>query len=80
MSTFLDKLKMAGESVKAIATNVIHGEEVMVEPKVSESRLKICEECPELTNLGAMKMCKQCGCTMQVKVKFDGMRCPLGKW
>lgn len=80
MSTLKDKVNFFVDSAKAIATNVINGEEVMCEPHLAEQRLSICNDCPALKNLGAMKMCSECGCTMNVKTKLADMKCPLGKW
>lgn len=71
---------MFSDSMKAIATNAINGEEIMVEPHLAEQRMSICNDCPELRNLGAMKQCKQCSCVMSVKTKLVGQSCPLGLW
>ena len=45
---------------------------------LSEKRLSICEECPELIKLTSQ--CKKCGCFMKLKVKLQQATCPLGKW
>jgi len=26
------------------------------------------------------KNCKQCGCFMTIKTKYEAAKCPLGKW
>lgn len=80
MSSFKNKVSLAKESLKAIATNVINGEEVMVEPKIVEERNSICDGCPQLKKLGLMRICGECGCTLNVKAKLADMKCPLNKW
>ena len=49
-----------------------------VNEEVSEKRLNICLECPELLQL--TKQCKQCGCFMKAKVQIQKATCPMGKW
>lgn len=80
MSSLKDKFGMAIESAKAIATNAIHGEEIMEEPATVELRMKICNDCPKLTKMAAMKLCSVCGCSVVAKTKFRGVTCPEGKW
>jgi len=45
---------------------------------VAETRMSICNSCPELLRL--TKQCKQCGCMMTAKTKLLQATCPLGKW
>jgi len=56
--------------------------DVLTQPKVaddvSEKRMSVCNECPEL--IQATKQCKQCGCFMNMKVRLEKATCPLGKW
>ena len=46
--------------------------------KVSEERLAICRECPELET--TLYQCKVCMCFMKGKTLFMDSKCPLGKW
>lgn len=46
--------------------------------KVSDERMLICRECPELEQ--DTTRCKQCGCFMKGKTFFMDSKCPLGKW
>ena len=46
--------------------------------EVSEQRLKICEECPELNTV--LYQCKICMCFMKGKTMFFDSKCPLNKW
>ena len=50
----------------------------LVKEEVSDERLAICVECPELIQL--TKQCKKCGCFMLGKTKLEKATCPLGKW
>lgn len=49
-----------------------------VDDQVSNSRLLICSECPELIKL--TMQCKRCGCFMAGKTKLEKATCPIGKW
>lgn len=47
-------------------------------PKVlSDSRMRTCLNCPELTE---KKTCRVCGCHMPTKSKLIYAECPLKKW
>lgn len=41
-------------------------------------RIAICNECPELKP--TFRICGQCGCSVDGKVKFSKASCPIGKW
>jgi hypothetical protein len=45
--------------------------------ELAEERMSICQECPELL---PTKNCKQCGCFMTIKTKYEAAKCPLVKW
>lgn len=40
------------------------------------ARLEVCAPCDKYVN----GRCLECGCVMELKVKFAHMECPLGKW
>lgn len=80
MSSLKEKLGMFGESLKAIATNAIQGEELVVSPAIADIRKSVCEGCPKLKNLGAMRQCTECGCVLNLKWKLADQKCPLGLW
>jgi len=44
----------------------------------SEKRMEICKSCDRFQD--TVKICKECGCFMPIKVKFIASECPLGKW
>ena len=46
--------------------------------EVAESRISICNACPELISM--TQTCKKCGCFMAIKTKMQAAKCPLGKW
>ena len=46
--------------------------------QLAETRMNICNKCPEL--IGLTKQCKQCGCMMTAKTKLLQATCPIGKW
>lgn len=46
--------------------------------ETADSRLNICNKCPELIKLTTT--CKKCGCFMAIKVHIEKATCPLGLW
>jgi ribosomal protein L32 len=46
--------------------------------EVSDQRMSMCNECPELIKI--TKQCKKCGCFMLAKTKLEIAKCPIGKW
>ena len=49
-----------------------------VDKEKFRSRMKLCEGC-DLYNHHT-KRCKECGCYMLMKAKFNATSCPIGKW
>jgi len=41
------------------------------------SRKKLCEDCDRLSKI---RTCKECGCFIDLKVKYSQSTCPKGKW
>lgn len=41
-------------------------------------RMSVCKECEYYSK--RQNRCKQCGCFLTVKVKFNSATCPVGKW
>ena len=46
--------------------------------ELANTRMSICNACPELTKLSGQ--CKKCGCFMAAKTKLESAICPLSKW
>lgn len=46
--------------------------------EVSNTRMSICNGCPELIKITSQ--CKKCGCFMSAKTKLESAKCPIGKW
>jgi hypothetical protein len=74
--SFLERMRaLAVEKAK-------QAEEILAKPfvdsEVAASRRAICEECPSLKK--PLNQCDICKCFMDVKTKFNGTRCPVGKW
>lgn len=45
--------------------------------QLAQERLDICQECPMFHKIG---LCSLCGCAMAVKVRNEGLHCPINKW
>lgn len=42
------------------------------------SRISICNICPDLKR--PLRICGNCGCVIDAKVRYEKSSCPLGKW
>tara|TARA_B100000809_G_C14884942_1_gene440587 strand:+ start:317 stop:604 length:288 start_codon:yes stop_codon:yes gene_type:complete len=75
MGSLLKKFKAVGENI---------GEKLgALSAEETKKRLDICEACEhfKIDVLGKdFARCDVCGCFMQVKAKFAGLSCPIGKW
>lgn len=80
MSNFVDKAKLALESLATLAKNVATGTAILVTEEEAKSRLLVCSTCPELENDQNQMQCKICSCFMRAKCQVNGARCPLNKW
>jgi Family of unknown function (DUF6171) len=49
----------------------------LAESTKQQARISQCVSCPELTDGG---MCMKCGCVMNLKVRLEAAKCPMGKW
>lgn len=58
--------------------DIINPNTEKVSDEEANTRLNICEQCPELIKI--TKQCKQCGCFMKLKTKLKEAKCPVGKW
>jgi hypothetical protein len=54
-----------------VSLNFFASEEVITE------RNALCNSCPSYSRL---KICRECGCIMPLKVKLTSAVCPIGKW
>ncbi len=61
------------DAAKDFATgNLQHAPEAL-----RQSRLDLCNSCPELS---AVRVCKKCGCFVDAKTALAQTKCPIGKW
>lgn len=58
--------------------DIINPNKEKVSDEEANTRLSICEQCPELIKI--TKQCKQCGCFMKLKTQLKEAKCPIGKW
>ena len=49
-----------------------------VTKEVAQARYDVCKQCDRFIPITAQ--CKECGCFMKIKVKFEVPQCPLNKW
>lgn len=78
MANLKDKLKLAAESAKAIASNLVQGKDLIVSEKVFKDRMLTCQGCPKYNKL--LNQCEECGCFLALKGRLANLKCPLGKW
>jgi hypothetical protein len=65
----------ADEPISTTLTNT--GNQFFANLEIQQTRHNICNSCPSLT---ALKLCKECGCIVPLKVKLSNATCPVGKW
>lgn len=46
--------------------------------EIQENRYSTCQTCPEFIKI--TRQCKKTGSFMDVKIKIEDSKCPLGKW
>lgn len=80
MSSLVDKFKMFVKTAKDVGTDIIEGNDVVASVEEQQRRLSICNDCPSLRKLGALRQCSICGCAVQVKAKLLSSQCPIDKW
>lgn len=49
-----------------------------ISSELSQRRYLICKTCPQFNE--SLKICRQCGCYMPIKVALARSRCPLNLW
>jgi hypothetical protein len=48
------------------------------EETLAQSRYNVCKSCDRFISL--TRLCRECGCFMPLKTKFQETVCPLKKW
>ncbi len=66
------------KSAKDIVTQSVKSGIVKASDEKALGRMNICKAC-EFFNADELR-CNKCGCFMEVKVWFDGSKCPIDKW
>jgi hypothetical protein len=61
---------------QTLAKRIKENIEVTIELK--NSRIAICDQCPELRE--SIRQCKKCGCLVDAKALLKNQHCPLEKW
>ena len=80
ISKYPSKMNMVrnlGRDLWKSAKYVGKGLPVLASKEVVVERYSICEQCPNLTEVGR---CTECGCFMTRKVNLAAASCPIGKW
>lgn len=66
------------DSILDITDNAVKNGVLLTEDKKIETRKETCANCEHLDTNSAR--CKLCGCYMNIKIRFDGAKCPANKW
>lgn len=75
-----------GEIIEGWKNNLYPAEKIReVIEEVHQERMKICNECPEISSKHNTPLrfdlhCTKCGCTLAAKTKSFKSGCPLDKW
>lgn len=46
--------------------------------ELSKKRVEICEQCPRFDCQS--RRCRECGCFVDQKSKYQSEQCPIGRW
>ncbi len=83
-SHLLDAFGNIDKIYEGIKNNVFKKEHIEA---IAELRWQECEKCPSIdrrgsfcTAFGTQPCCKECGCSLQFKMRALSSPCPLGKW
>ena len=80
MSSFIDKLGYAKESLTDLASDIVNGKEIDASEETVKNRKEICNNCDQQKIIAKLKLCKECGCLIDVKTKGASFHCPINKW
>ena len=73
----MNMIRNLGKDIWKSAKYVGKGLPLLVSKDLVIERYTICEQCPNLTEVGR---CTECGCWMKRKVNLAASSCPIGKW
>jgi hypothetical protein len=62
---------------KAVVKHVYNGAKNCTDEE-SNRRISLCETCDRFNK--SDRTCFECGCFLDLKVKWESSQCPLGKW
>ena len=63
---------------KTVARDKFDGKNMIAEDEKFNSRMNTCMSCKYLSE--DKTTCNECGCILQVKLKFESASCPKGYW
>ena len=53
---------------------------ILTDASESNSRLSLCNACPENTSLDSGNICNACACPIEYVITYKFKICPLNKW
>ncbi len=73
-----EQAKNITEATGRVLNNIFSGQTITSPQAVQESRIQTCLRCDKFDK--SQRRCYECGCFIDVKVRFALEQCPLGKW
>lgn len=74
--TLFDKVSSASEALLKFLASGAH----QVSEEERNRRIDICLPCEFYAERHGVAICDQCGCVLNLKVRFPGESCPIDKW
>lgn len=78
MSDEFPSLIEQGKNLISSVQSIVSGDEFLANEVIQQDRMDVCRMCDRYSE--RRKRCKECGCFLEVKVKFASSECPLNKW
>ena len=70
--------KFTMQVVKDVVVGGIGSDDIFVSSTIQDDRMNICRGCEYYSK--SNNRCRQCGCWLIHKVKFQTSTCPISKW
>lgn len=65
---------------QAFFKSILHDRKILTPKNMKEYRINKCLSCPYNTGKDKLGKCTQCGCALDLKVKFKVSKCPINSW
>lgn len=78
MSDEFPSIIKQGKNIISSIKDIVSGDQFLASNDIQQHRMDVCRMCDSYSE--RRKRCKECGCFLEIKVKFSYSECPLNKW